>query len=189
VARTRTEIDRDAKVGEILAAAERRLRDGGYPALSVAAIARELGVAQNAVYWYFPSKDHLLVAAMERLLRGVIAAKPPAHGSPERKILWFVDRLAELEDVRAAVGDRARVSPVVREFAAELDATWRRMLSGVLSGRVPDSQLPDVVDALLAVIQGVLARRATAPERRRTIAFALERLVGAQAGVVRAPAG
>jgi TetR/AcrR family transcriptional regulator, cholesterol catabolism regulator len=179
VARTRTEIDRDAKVDEILAAAERRLRDGGYPALSVAAIARDLGLAQNAIYWYFPSKDHLFVAALERLLRGVVAAKPPARGSAERRILWFVDRLAELEDVRAAMRERARESPVVGDFAAELDATWRRMLAGALAGQAPEDELPDVVDALLAVIQGVLARNATTAERRRTIAFALERLVPA----------
>jgi AcrR family transcriptional regulator len=176
MARTRTEVDREAKVDEIVAAAERRLRDGGYPALSVVGIARELGVAQNAVYWYFPSKDHLFVAALERVLRGIVAAKPPARGSAERKIVWFVDRLAEIEDVRAAMHERAGGSPVVAEFAAGLDAEWRGMLSGVLAQQVPGDELPDVVDAVLAVIQGVLARRASAPERRRTIAFALERL-------------
>jgi len=47
---------------EILALAQARLREGGYEALSVAALARELGLAQNAIYWYFPSKDHLFVA-------------------------------------------------------------------------------------------------------------------------------
>jgi AcrR family transcriptional regulator len=78
VARTRTDLDREAKTGEILAAAERRLRDGGYPALSIAAIARELGLAQNAIYWYFPSKDHLFVAALERMLRAIVARKPPS---------------------------------------------------------------------------------------------------------------
>src|SRR2546423_3715156 len=102
MARTRTEIDRETKVEQIVSAAERQLREGGFAALSIAAIARELGIAQNAVYWYFPSRDHLFVAALERLLRGVLASKPPRQRSLERKVLWFVDRLSELEEVRAA---------------------------------------------------------------------------------------
>lgn len=60
----RTGVDREAKLEEILAAAERRLVAGGYAHMSVAAIARELGLVQNSIYWYFPSKDHLFVAVL-----------------------------------------------------------------------------------------------------------------------------
>ena len=175
--RTRSELEREAKQAEVLDVAVRRLRDGGYDALSVAAIARELGVAQNAVYWYFPSKDHLFVAALERMLRDVVARKPPRQRSLEKKILWFVDQLDAMADVRAAMDERARTSEVVAAFADELHATWRRMLTNVLSGRVPDAELPVAVDAVLAVIQGALAGRRSAAERRRLIAFALRRLV------------
>src|SRR4051812_10125514 len=101
--RTRPELEREAKVAEIVDAAARRLREGGYDALSVAALARELGIAQNAVYWYFPSKDHLFVAALERTMRDIMAGKPPRQRSVERKVLWFVDRLQELEHVRTAM--------------------------------------------------------------------------------------
>src|SRR3954468_23176509 len=111
--RTRQDVDREAKVDEILDAAVTRLRDGGYDALSVAAIARELGIAQNAIYWYFPSKDHLFVAALERMLRDIVARKPPRQRWRERKVLCFVDQLGEIEPVRAAMYERARTSPVV----------------------------------------------------------------------------
>src|SRR3954470_6178855 len=109
MAKTRTELDRDAKVAEILDAAEARLRDGGYPALSVVGIARELGLAQNALYWYFPTKDHLFVAALERLIRGIAARKPPRRGSASTQVMWFVDRMAEIEHVRAGMYERARL--------------------------------------------------------------------------------
>src|SRR3712207_9351388 len=95
-------------------------------------IARELGIAQNAVYWYFPSKDHLFVAALERMLRDVVARKPPRQRSLERKILWFVEQLEEMAEVRAAMFERARTSEVVARFVAELHAVWRRMLTNVL---------------------------------------------------------
>ena len=177
--RTRTDLHRDAKVDEILAAAVRRLEQGGYDALSVVGVARELGVAQNAVYWYFPSKDHLFVAALERMLRDVVARKPPRQRSLERKVLYFVEQLDAMADVRAAMYERARASEVVASFADELQAVWRRMLTNVLASRVPEEDLPAAVDALLATIQGALLQHHTPAERRRLIAYALRRLVPA----------
>ena len=175
--RTRPELEREDKVAEIVAAAERRLREGGYDALSVAAIARELGVAQNAIYWYFPSKDHLFVAALEHIMRSIVAAKPPAQRSVEHKVVWFVARLQELEHVRAAMYERARTSPVVADFVARLDATWRHMLAGVLRGRLEEPELSAAVAALIATIQGAFLQPMSAAERRRVVAYAVERLV------------
>src|SRR3954467_6168065 len=174
--KTRTDVDRDAKVAEILDLAEGRVRDGGYAALSVAAIARDLGIAQNAIYWYFPSKDHLFVAVLERMLRDIVARKPPRRGGLERQVTWFVDQLAELSGARAALAEQARVSPVGAEFAAALNDTWRRMLTNVLSDRVAAQDLPLAVDALLATIQGVLAADLKPAQRARIVAFALGRL-------------
>lgn len=176
--KTRTELDRDAKVAEILDAAEARVREGGYAALSVVAIARELGLAQNALYWYFPSKDHLFVAVVERMMRDVVARKPPRRGGVERQVTWFVDQLAELEPVRAALREQARISPVVAEFADGLDATWRRMLANVLADRLPAEDREVAVDALLATITGTLSQRLPAARRRRAVRFALARLTG-----------
>jgi AcrR family transcriptional regulator len=179
MARTRLELDRDEKVGEILEAAERRLREGGYPALSMVSIARELGLAQNALYWYFPSKDHLFIAALERTLRGIVARKPPRQGDLDRRVMWFVDRLAELDHVRSAMYERARVSQVVSDFVAGMNAVWRRMLTNVLADRVPEPGLELAVDTLLATIQGVLSQDLPPARRRRIVGFALERLTTA----------
>ena len=175
--RTRTELERDTKVDEIVGAAVVRLQAGGYEALSVVGLARELGIAQNSIYWYFPSKDHLFVAAVERMLRDVVARKPGRQRTLESKVLWFVDQLDALSDVRAALYERARTSEVVAEFAAQLHETWRRMLGNVLRGRVADDDLPAAADALLATIQGALLHQYSREERRRLVAFALRRLV------------
>jgi AcrR family transcriptional regulator len=178
VPRTRTALDRDAKGDEILDDAVAQLRAGGYGALSVAGIARDLGVAQNAIYWYFGSKDELFVAALERMLRDVVARKPPRQRSTKTKVLWFVDQLAELEHVRSALRDRARESEVVARFAAELDATWHSMLSNVLASELPDAaQRRLAVDALIATIQGALLSPASRQEGRKVVGFAFDRLV------------
>ncbi len=54
-ARVRAEL-----TGEILDAARRQLATDGAAALSLRAVARELGMASSAVYRYFPSREELL---------------------------------------------------------------------------------------------------------------------------------
>jgi AcrR family transcriptional regulator len=56
-ARVRAELTR-----EIAEAARRHLASDGAAALSLRAVARELGMASSAVYRYFPSRDDLLTA-------------------------------------------------------------------------------------------------------------------------------
>src|SRR3981081_1169379 len=114
--KTRADVSRDAKTDAILALAEQRLREGGYEALSIAAIARELGVAQNAIYWYFPSKDELFVAARQRMLEQIAAGKPGSGVGVQKRILWFTDQFQALSQLRGAMAERAPHSPVVADF-------------------------------------------------------------------------
>ena len=174
--RTRTELHREAKVAEILDAAEARVREGGYRALSVVGLSRELGLAQNAVYWYFPSKDHLFVAVLEQMMRDIVARKPPRQGGVERQVEWFVDQLAELEPVRAAMYEQARSSTVVAQFVAGLDVTWRQMLTNVLGDRLRARDRELAIETLLATISGALSQRLPTERRRAVVRFALARL-------------
>jgi AcrR family transcriptional regulator len=180
--RIRTELERDAKVAEIVEAAERRLREGGYETLSVAALARDLGLAQNAIYWYFPSKDHLFVATLERML-GDIAARKPGHeeAGPVERILWFTDQFDVLSSLRAAMRERATVSQVVADFAEELDSLLSRMLTNALRDHVAADELPIAVATFRATVEGTFVKRLTKRERRQVLTFTLERVMGAQA--------
>jgi TetR/AcrR family transcriptional regulator, cholesterol catabolism regulator len=182
VPRTRSELERDAKVAEIVEAAERRLREGGYEALSVAAIARELGLAQNAIYWYFPSKDHLFVAALEGILRK-IAARKPRHeeAGPVERILWFTDQFQALSDLRGAMNERARDSQVVADFVQQLDELLSRMLSNALRRYVRAEELPVAVETFRATVEGTFVKGLNKRARRKVLTFALERLMGNEA--------
>jgi AcrR family transcriptional regulator len=174
--KTRHAVSRDAKVDEILAAAERRLRDGGYDALSVAAIARELGIAQNAVYWYFPSKDHLFVATLERMLRDIAARKPRHDVDRVDRILWFTDQFEPLSHLRPAMNERARSSEVVEAFVDELESLLQRMLANALKGDVPDEDLPLAVQTFRATAEGTMVKGLSKRERRRVLRYALAQL-------------
>src|SRR5438270_6901534 len=118
--RTRPELDREEKQAAILAAAVDQLEAGGYPGLSVAAIARGLGVAQNAVYWYFPTKDHLFVAALQHMGHRVFTAKLRAGTDWTARLLAVVDALADLYPLLPAIHERAGTSEVVRVFEHDL---------------------------------------------------------------------
>jgi AcrR family transcriptional regulator len=175
VPRNRADIARDDKVGEIVAAARDRLVDGGYENLSVAGVARDLGLAQAAVYWYFPSKDHLLVAAVEGMFHDILAAKPPKR-STLSSVLWFTERLSEIADLRRAVRERARVSQVAAEFDRNMADFLRVMLMNALSDDgvfAPE----DVADLLMALCEGVLVLPTTRKRKRELIAMGVERLV------------
>jgi AcrR family transcriptional regulator len=177
VPKTRQAIARDEKVEEILAVAERRLREGGYETLSVAGIARELGVAQNAIYWYFPSKDHLFVAALERLLREIAARKPSRAVGEVERILWFTDQFQVFSDLRGAMNERARRSPVVADFVAELDALLSRMLGNALRSHVPAKELPLAVETFRSTVEGTFVKGLDKRKRRQVLRFALNQLI------------
>jgi TetR/AcrR family transcriptional regulator, cholesterol catabolism regulator len=145
----------------------------------VAAIARELGLAQNAIYWYFPSKDHLFVAALERMLREIAARKPSRDVGEVERILWFTDQFRGLSDLRGAMNERARSSQVVADFVQELDAILSRMLSNALRGHVPAEELPVAVEAFRATVEGTFVRGLDRRARRKVLTFALERLMSA----------
>jgi TetR/AcrR family transcriptional regulator, cholesterol catabolism regulator len=145
----------------------------------VAAIARELGLAQNAIYWYFPSKDHLFVAALERMLREIAARKPSRDVGEVERILWFTDQFRGLSDLRGAMNERARSSQVVADFVQELDALLSRMLSNALRGHVPAEELPVAVEAFRATVEGTFVRGLDRRARRKVLTFALERLMSA----------
>ena len=62
VHRTARALAREQITGDLLTAARAQLATVGAEALSLRAVAREVGMASSAVYRYFPSRDALLTA-------------------------------------------------------------------------------------------------------------------------------
>jgi AcrR family transcriptional regulator len=81
-ARVRAELTR-----EIKDVARRQLAESGAAALSLRAVARELGMVSSAVYRYFPSRDELLTALIVDAYESVGAAAVKAEARVARKDL------------------------------------------------------------------------------------------------------
>lgn len=83
---------------EILDAAARLFAEHGLAETSMAQIADAVGVARSAIYRYFPSKEHILVASFERRVPELIAEADAAAaeaatamGKLERWLVFQVD--------------------------------------------------------------------------------------------------
>ena len=174
--KNRAALGRQDKIDEIVGAAKRRLVDDGYAALSVAAIARQLGLAQAAIYWYFPTKDHLFVAALESILHDVLRRKP-GQGTALDQVTWFLEQLSEFQDLRMALRERARRSEVVATFETDVNAVLREMLVGALHADVGPEEMTDTADAVMALCEGVLLRDVGRRRRRELIRFGFPRLI------------
>ena len=175
--RTRRHIDRDTKRTQLLDAAERRVLEGGYGALSLSALARELELAQNSIYWYFASKDALFVAVLERLLERIVI---PARRRQTNAVAWVLralDQLAELQSVRASAHERAAKSEVVAAFEARFRDLVYDLLKKAFADRLPPGQLDLAVRTFVATADGTFSQGLEATERRRITRFALQKLL------------
>ncbi len=79
-ARVRAEL-----VQEIKHEARRQVAQAGAPALSLRAVARQLGMASSAIYRYFPSRDQLLTALIVDAYQAIGDATEAADAACERQ--------------------------------------------------------------------------------------------------------
>lgn len=86
---TARERAREEITGEILAAARVRLGEVGPGALSLRAVARDVGMVSSAVYRYFPSRDDLLTALLIEAYDEVGRAAETADPGGEPATRWL----------------------------------------------------------------------------------------------------
>ena len=114
----RRERKRDQSREEILAGARRVLLRHGIGAMTLDAVANEVGMSKTGLYYYFPSKDAL---AFE-LVHGVIEAQAKAVEA----------RVGEAADGGGAL--RAIIGGTVDSFAPQLDDFRLAFLFGQVAG-------------------------------------------------------
>ncbi|MHB1535337.1 MAG: TetR/AcrR family transcriptional regulator [Acidimicrobiales bacterium] len=177
--RTNVEVDRTDKVELIVDAAEAAFAAGGYEGATMAGIARSAGVAPNAIYWYFPSKDHLFVAVGERFVDRFVAdleARGPR--ALAEQLIWALERLEEARGFVGALHERAERSEVAAQFHRSFHRLRRDLLMKALrEDRLAGSELSLAADALIALGEGLYAHHEQADERADIIRFAIDRLV------------
>jgi len=186
--RNRPERAREEKAAEIVAIAQRLFLAGGYEGTTMAAIAREAGVATNVVHWYFATKDELFVAALDALQVQSLAELESRHlaeatpGDERRQLqallTEFVCGRLAMYEIIATIHERARCSPVVAEFHDRTHRRYADHLGRAVAGcGIPVAERKLVVETLILALEGLVMHRVGRPKVKRTVSFLVERLM------------
>lgn len=116
-------------------AALRALARGGLAAVTVEALARELGATRGSFYWHYPHRDALVEAALQlwqREATDAVIAEIGAEPDPRERVRRLlgsaitVDPVAGLEPALTAHADHPAVAPVLQRVTrARLDFLTR----------------------------------------------------------------
>jgi AcrR family transcriptional regulator len=152
----------------LLDAAERLFYGRGVQAVGIDEIRAEAGVSLKRLYQLFPSKDHLVVAFLERRdarwrgrLAGFVETRARNGATPADRLLAVFDWLGEWfaePGFRGCAwinssGELGGVSDAVAGLARAHKTAFRRYLAGL----VADAGLrPDLTDELLLLAEGAM---------------------------------
>ncbi|WP_433249305.1 TetR/AcrR family transcriptional regulator [Actinomadura nitritigenes] len=173
--RNRQDVDRDVKVAEIRRTAVSILRDGGPTALSHSAVAKRLGLARTAIYWYFPTKDDLFVAALADVYAHDLGT-PPDDDRVMPRLRWALERLTALQPLTHALHERAKHSQAAADLEAGFLEAMTSRLRTLLALRVEPDQLDLVTATIVVFIEGLLVQPRSAQERQELLQFLVAEL-------------
>ncbi|MCU1461769.1 MAG: Transcriptional regulator, TetR family [Acidimicrobiales bacterium] len=153
---------------QLLAFATQRFAEHGYHPTSVADIVSGLGVGKGVFYWYFESKEQLMLEVLREAQQSLRRAQQDAIGDepdPVRRIelgirasmAWF-DRNRSLVNLFQFAASEERFAPAMRRGQeVALADTVRHVKEAVVEGRVRDSD-PDLLSHAILGVTGQLAR-------------------------------
>jgi AcrR family transcriptional regulator len=132
----------------MLAAAGRLLAAHGYAGTTIAAVAREAGVAAETVYAAFGSKRALVGALVQASVRGEEGA-PASEQAGAAAVAAASDQREQVRLFAADVGGRLeRVGPVLQALAAAAEPELAELLAKVDRNRL------DGMRAFIAALEG-----------------------------------
>lgn len=103
---------------KIVATARRLFAERGFDRCSVSDIAREAGMSQGNIYWYFPSKEALLRAVLAEVfeaLEALFAEALAMPGSGRERLIALIDRYLQL----GRGGGGAEASAIINTLIAQ----------------------------------------------------------------------
>ncbi|MCL6440069.1 MAG: TetR/AcrR family transcriptional regulator [Thermoleophilum sp.] len=192
--RTADDVARSARTrARILAAALAAVREGGFAAASVRAVALRAGVSVGCVYRHFHSKGHLLEevfrTASERELAVMTETARARASSP------VAERLAACGEAfarRALAAPRLAYALIAEPAGPEVDAArlelrrgYRDVIASVLREGIARGELdPHDCEVMAAALVGAIAEALVGPLAAETVrASGREALVAALVGI------
>jgi AcrR family transcriptional regulator len=180
----------ERRVDAILDAAARLIAEVGYKELTLRAVAKRSGSAIGSIYHFFPDKDALVDALLERLVAGIRELFPTVltpeleRGSLASFVHRMLDPVARFAvqhpEVPALMGHLfARVGTIDSEMTARLDAIVRARAPAM-----PPSDRTRVVRLTIGIVRaGIQLIAAAGPAGRAAIQAEVETALAAYLSV------
>ena len=140
----------------ILAAAEAEFAEQGFGGATVAAIAARAGVPKPNVYYYFPTKERLYRAVVERVLNEWLEAASSFDTSddPAEALTSYID--AKMDLARAMplgskiwASEIIRGAPAIQDFLDTTLTQWVRSRERVIRRWIADGKLKPIEPRVL----------------------------------------
>jgi TetR/AcrR family transcriptional regulator, regulator of autoinduction and epiphytic fitness len=117
MARNKRNIDAQIKRDEIIAGALELFLQHGFDDTSMATVSRRAAIAPNTVYWYFASKDELLLATLDKVLQERASAYlSERFDTPLQRLTWVMAQFDTFKQLMSAVHARLASSPLIRDW-------------------------------------------------------------------------
>lgn len=204
--RERNGTERDEAVRRrIIRAAAEIYRERGYEGAGMTAIARRLGMTAPALYWYFRSKEDILVAFLEHTVADLIQfVRSLLHATEPRQRLWefmyayvlwqlqqqelsaAYERIYALGHLRNSLPEkqRRRITSLEQDFYGMC-----RDLIAAIHGRERKAAVAPVAFAMIGMVEHLIAWfRPNGPMSMKEVATLYADLAVAMAGATPAAA-
>lgn len=183
MAKNKRDVDHQVKRAEIEAAALGLFLRQGYEATSMATVAAAAAVAPNTLYWYFDSKDDLLVAVLQHEFQHALAQYAlEAHKPVAEQLLWLLDRLEQVSPLISTVHARLSKSESVRRWHAQFHQAFDTLLVAQLAQRGASAVRARVLATVgTFVIEGLLSHPQTPQQRQDVVSWLASVAGGADA--------
>lgn len=149
-------VPRAERIAAVLDGATRLFLEHGFDTVKMTDIAAEAGIKSGALYWYFQSKDHLLAAALRRLVDDEVErlAELPANVGPADRFVRLLTDLSPIRPLHASAHARMDYSVEVAEAHTFMVETLRSLASAALVKTGVTEVDALAVDSIVAAFEG-----------------------------------
>lgn len=151
----RRDIPRVDRINAILDVATRLFLERGYNETTVGDVARQAGIRNGTVHWYFAGKDDLLAAVMARAIGLEFERASSATDlSPRDRLIMFLTGLRPFRELSGTLRERSRASEAVGDTLRQMDARTRELMEQALDGGDSWCDQATATDIMLAAFYG-----------------------------------
>ncbi|TRW81012.1 TetR family transcriptional regulator [Mycolicibacterium sp. 018/SC-01/001] len=150
-------VDHVARREQIVTAATEVLAEAGFARFTLRVVGQRLGGSVTLVTHYFPNREALLDAVLERTLSDAhakqdeLAAIADPHDRLKAVIQYFLpidDESTVIESARVALASQRNVEPIVADHLEQIDPCMRQLIRTAISDFIPAQRLDATIDLI-----------------------------------------